>query len=80
MNDNPASSNTTLVVPLTTPESVGFPAHFAGMTQRAGGEIVLRLEIDASQLPALSVLGAEWLDRGLLVAITPAVDTPIAGD
>ena len=59
--------------------TIGFPATFAGTAQARDGMITLRLELDASQLPVIAALGSAWLDRGLLVAITPALNDPIAG-
>lgn len=60
-------------------DTIHFPATYAGMSQKADGAIVVKFELDASQLAAIQRLGAEWLDMGLLVAITPNDDETIAG-
>lgn len=60
-------------------ENIHFPATYNGMRQKNDGEIVLTLTLDASQWQKLSPLGSEWLDCGLLVAITTIDDEPIAG-
>ncbi len=61
-------------------ENVCFPATYAGMSQKADGEITLKLNLDASQLGVLQKLASEWKDRGLLIAAMPAMDEAIAGD
>jgi hypothetical protein len=60
-------------------DNIHFPATFAGMTQRASGEIVLKFELDASQMSKIQALGSDWLDKGLLIAITTSDEETVAG-